>query len=79
MISAKKKIQLGTMGQTALDSHAKSEKHKRYIADQSGSLPIQMFTMPSSRRCSRTPSVRARLVVAETRRHILRDLALLHM
>lgn len=35
------------MGQTALDSHAKCEKHKRYIADQSGSLPIQMFTTPS--------------------------------
>ncbi|XP_067234025.1 uncharacterized protein [Chanodichthys erythropterus] len=61
----KKNIQLGTMGQTALDSHAKCEKHKRYIADQSGSLPIQMFTTPSpSAQPSRPTSATSRPIAS---------------
>lgn len=61
----KKNIQLGTMGQIALDSHAKGERQKRYIADQSGSLPIQMFTTPSpSAQPSRPTSATSRPIAS---------------
>ncbi len=44
----KKRIQLGTMGVKALDSHAKSTKHMKYVRGKEQTLPITARFPPAN-------------------------------